>query len=78
MKILINYTLFLTFIYLAVGIGGSILSEDPAEIWGGGLLLLIVFVGSPWALLGLFKLFLLALYHTRKAWVQAAQDAKQK
>lgn len=78
MKTALNLTCIATFIYLAVGTGGCILSKDPAEIWLGGVLIFIFIVGIPWALFGLFKLFLLVLYYTRKTWLQAAQDAKNK
>ncbi len=78
MKTALNLTYIAGFIYLAVGIGSSILSSKPTDIWGGALVIFIFIVGIPWALFGLFKLFLLALYYTRKTWLQAAQDAKSK
>ena len=78
MKTALNLTCIATFIYLAIGIGGCMLSRHSADIWGGGLLLFIFVVGTPWALFGLFKIFLLAVYYTRKSWLQAAEDAKNK
>nr|DAG77198.1 MAG TPA: hypothetical protein [Caudoviricetes sp.] len=78
MKTALNLTCIATFIYLAVGVGSSILSSSPADVWGGGLVFFIFIVGIPWALFGLFKIFLLALYYTRKTWLQATQDAKPK
>ena len=52
---------------------------DTKEIvWLVGAMLFALLVVLPWAVYGVFKLFLLTLYHTRKAWLQAAKDVKER
>ena len=68
-------------LYVAVGVGVSMLATgtDTKEIvWLAGAMIFALLVIIPWAVYGVFKLFLLLIYHTRKAWLQAAKDVKER
>lgn len=68
-------------LYVAVGVGVSMLATDTDTkeiVWLVGAMLFALLVVLPWAVYGVFKLFLLTLYHTRKAWLQAAKDVKER
>lgn len=66
-SVLISFlVLFVFIVMLILGV------KDSFEI---AVTFFIFLVGGVWAIYGLFRLFLLALYHTRKAWLLAEQDA---
>lgn len=81
MKKWIELTAIAFCLYVAVGVGVSMLATDTDTkemVWLAGAMIFALLVVLPWAVYGVFKLFLLTLYHTRKVWLQAAKDVKER
>ena len=68
----ISFIIFLSL--LSWGIFRATQGSDLDPIWPVFFLTLFF----PWAIVGLFKLLCIAVYHLRKTWIQAALDAQKK